>query len=281
MPEKLKIFKKASKILFKNFFSCIAVAFPMIFIAVVFYLSQIIMTKYLERTAIDFSEYLFFANNSFLINILPFVFGFLFLLFFSPLYYGIFLWFIELSKGNRHCFYEVFGYYTSLKLFFKSVWFNFRIAAANIVLIMPFLIFLSSSLFVADIIFNYSGNAAFLLLGLFLCLLALSVVFFLMFMILSSRYIAAQYIFVTNPDMTIKNVIKYSKKAMYGFKAHVLSLEICLIPMLLLCLLVTPVLFILPFAAICLSLYITEVCRKTNIKSVNDILQRNSSLSSE
>lgn len=163
----------------------------------------------------------FFYGRAYLDYI--FIFKVLFnLLVFSPLKYGILLYFSELSKGIHHKLWEVFGFFTSLKLIFRCVFHKILGALVVVLSLLPTM----TAVFFSIISFKLSldnESTALLILGFCSLILALSMLF--LGLIFLSKFSMSAYIFVTNPDSSVVSSFSRSLSLSKGKSVYLFRLQ--------------------------------------------------------
>lgn len=172
----------------------------------------------------------------------------------TPLYFGILLWYWELAKGNRHEFYECFGFFTNRKLFFRVIWLKLsvgiRVVASYLIALIP----ISISMFLFEMIRAHTSKSDIFLL-LLICSTVLSIVTIISISIFCMRYLLVDFIYIANPDMPIREIIRQSKSTMSGRKANSLCFILSFSFWFLMCIFILPIIYVLPYFTTSLSSY--------------------------
>jgi uncharacterized membrane protein len=80
-------------------------------------------------------------------------------------------------------------------------------------------------------------------------------------------YSMAFYIFADNQDLNIDEYLTRSRKMMEGYKLNYLAFNLSFIGWILLCLLVIPMIWVIPYIATAQALYYDEL-KKTNSEEI-------------
>lgn len=163
-----------------------------------------------------------------------------------PAIVGAMWWFIHCVRGEQNPVSSILVAYSNRRMFFKTVWlkFNIHLRKLGITAIAALSIYAQYRV-VADA-FKGGGNnlvAVLLLFGMItlaVCMAAYWAVFTL-------RYTLVDYIFTLNPDLSVREIAEYSKEGMKNHMGDILRLIVSFIPQFLLCLLIFPVIFVVPY----------------------------------
>lgn len=244
-----KIYINSLKTAFKNLFSA---TFPAILL--IFLPTLSLVFEYLYRFFSQ--EYSYFTVLS--IKILYY------LVIFSPLSYGIYLYFSELSKGVRHKIWEAFGFFTSPRLIFRCIFHKTLGVLIYVLALLPSI----SVLFFSAVAFRIALNtesAEMLILGF--CTLVLAVSLIILGFTFLSRFSLASYIFITNPDLSVISSFRRSYaftkgKGVYLFKLRTICFIVCALGIFA---------FPLFFSARQISLFTVynKICRSTRFSLTN------------
>jgi len=177
----------------------------------------------------------------------------------TPLYFGILLWYWELAKGNKHEFYECFGFFTSRKLFFSVIKLKLSVGIRVVASFLITLIPISISMFLFEMIRTDPSNSDTFLL-LLICSTVLSIVTVISISIFCMRYLLVDFIYIANPDMPIREIIRQSKNIMSGRKANSLCFILSFSFWFLMCIFIVPIIYVVPYFATSLSSYTRRLC---------------------
>lgn len=250
-----KNIKKQSHLVLKNnWFSAAKIVLTFILIFLLPYAFEVLLLLLLGRFGlIDLNSAAFTSPNPIML-IVTFMRILVTLVVATPLYFGILLWYWELSKGNKHEFYECFGFFTNRKLFFRVIMLKLSVGIRVVASFLITLIPISISLFLFHMIrADTSGSEIFLLL--LICSTVLSIVTIISISIFCMRYLLVDFIYVANPDMPIREIVRLSKGIMAGRKANSLCFILSFSLWFLLCIFILPIIYVVPYFTTSLSSY--------------------------
>ena len=135
------------------------------------------------------------------------------LIVFSPLSYGIKLYFAELEKGNSHKLWEILGFFTSPKLMLRCIVHRTIFVVIVTISFIPEVLILAISFFSFSLALETESVA---LLALSFSTFSVSLALLLLTMIFLSRFSLATYIFITNPDISVFSTFNLSYKITKG-----------------------------------------------------------------
>lgn len=176
---------------------------------------------------------------------------------FAPLMLGAFRWFYRAVGGEHPPFAAVFEYYGSAKAFGKAVWLRLhvtvRAAAVGLVVLFPAL-----CLQVALRYLPGGGSDGYLSM-MYLAVWALSKLVLLLSMLLwfyfALRYFLCYFLLAEQPDQRAGRLVCMSVREMREYKGELFTMFLTLIPWALLCLLVIPALWAVPYGFAVAALY--------------------------
>lgn len=193
-----KEFLRALKTLKSNFFGGISLVIFLLFAFILIFSSE-----YLFKSGFSDNYELYLLTAKLIA----------FLVFLSPLHYGIFLWFNESQLGFKHAVWESLGFFTSLRLIFRSAFHRLTFILMYMLCLSPTFILLClgwASIKIAII----NAQTEFLILGF--CFFMVFIPFCILTLIFLSRFSLSTYIFVTNPDISVLSSFILSYKATKG-----------------------------------------------------------------
>jgi uncharacterized membrane protein len=117
------------------------------------------------------------------------------------------------------------------------------------------------------VFYNYIGTIIFLYILMAVLILLGCVAFIIPGIILMLAYSMAFYIFADNQDLNIDEYLTRSRKMMEGYKLNYLAFNLSFIGWILLCLLVIPMIWVIPYIATAQALYYDEL-KKTNSEEI-------------
>lgn len=172
----------------------------------------------------------------------------------TPLSYGVKLWYCEISTGNPHSIYEVFGLYTKARLYFKAILLRtlilFRRTVAALTLTLP----IAMVMITLELVGEGSGNSGKLLI-LTACIIIIGIVMAVFVAMFCMRYFLAPYIMMKSPNSTVHKAIAQSVRIMKGEKGKAFTFMFSLYIRIPLCFLIVPAFFILPHIHTSIALY--------------------------
>lgn len=246
--------KESHQVLKKNWLSAAKIVLTFILIFALPYAFEVLLLLLLGRFGIvDFNSAAFTSPNP-MILIVTFIRIVVTIIVATPLYFGILLWYWELSKGNKHEFYECFGFFTNRRLFFHVIKLKLlvgiRVVASYLIALIP----ISISMFLFEMIRADTRNSEIFLL-LLICSTVLSIVTIISISIFCMRYLLVDFIYIENPDMPIREIIRRSKSTMSGRKANSLCFILSFSLWFLMCIFILPIIYVVPYFTTSLSSY--------------------------
>ena len=182
------------------------------------------------------------------------VFTLLVLFFLPPLIIGQSEWYWGLTEAKGKGIGEVFGWFGSLKLYFKSV-----LMSLNIFLRLLLWLFITCSVPIGIIFADYyfyppsalDGSAIDSKTVIFFIILALAVMLLLYCVFLLSlimmRYLLAVYLIVEDDTRKVREAVKISLRYSRGLRWEMLKFNLTFLPWLLICYFLFPAFFVLPY----------------------------------
>lgn len=171
-----------------------------------------------------------------------------------PLHLGVVRWNYLAAKGESPDVGGVFYYFSSVRLYFRSIWFSvlmgLRLLLWAVLLFGPGLsLLVFSTEFIMSNSQDYLTAATAGILGGSLLLLAGTVLFVLILL----RYFLAQYVVVAKNEKSVNHCIHYSWRRMKGFRKSVFVLVLSFIGWFLLSFFVLPIIFVVPYFRVSLA----------------------------
>lgn len=189
------------------------------------------------------------AEGVFYSLILTACIAFLTFLVMTPFWTGIQCWYYNLAQDNDNTLGTVFVFFSGAKLFFKALGLKiliflrvFLLALAAIVpCAVVFWLGLQSSAY-----FTTSWESILFAIGMFSTVM-IFLVSLIAIWLFSMRYSLAVYLICHNPDLKNREAIKYSVAYMKREKSSMLLFKLSFFPWALLCVLILPIFFVLPY----------------------------------
>ena len=91
-----------------------------------------------------------------------------------------------------------------------------------------------------------------------------SILFVIPGIILALAYSMALYIFIDNPELSATDYLKKSREMMKGYKGNYFCFGLSFIGWILLCILIIPMIWVVPYMDVAMVLYYEELKNKTN-----------------
>lgn len=242
----------------KNLWRCTLAFLPVLMLIFLGFFTEI-AGKYLVKTySPDLTSVYPFADSNFFMLLATFAKYLIFALS-VPLYYGLYIWLVELKRGNRHKIYECFGFYTKFSLILKCLTVKAFDFAVKLLILSPTLIPLSASVWMFSLLTKYSGYGG-EILSLFICFCVLTVVAFIACLTLMQKTHTLDYIFVTNPEKPLTWIIRTSLKSMKRRKSESFVFKALIAALLMPCILIIPIAVLVPALMLCVISYTADIC---------------------
>lgn len=181
-------------------------------------------------------------------SIVSILFGILGFLALAPLCVGMQKWYFRLADGPTPDLRMVFDYYVGARLYARAL----RLSLAVILRTAVFgavMALLPAGLRMAQLWVSGFDSAA-AAVGealLFLLFAVMTVLSALLTFCFGLRYFLAVYYFTGEEELSVRQAVRCSVRAMKGMKGQVFSLMLGWLPLLLSCFLLVPAIFVLPY----------------------------------
>lgn len=173
-----------------------------------------------------------------------------------PLAFGVLRWFWLVTGGSDPDVNDIFYYFSSSKLYFKTVGISFgviwRIIVAAVLCFLPSIV---CNQLLRPEIYNYFGYAMPIWLsGLFPLVSLLIIWGFASFALWVARYALTYVVIFKRLELSVNKTIKESVRVAHGQRLRYIGFLLSFFGWIALCLLVLPIIFVLPFmlAAFCI-----------------------------
>lgn len=209
----------------------------------------------LNGTPTDFLDNI--PNTSFYAYMLDLLSLLLWALVLAPLRLGLSRWFYRLSFSCQDDSNYIFYYFSNIRDYFRCVWFKCNLGLRQLLWLLLFL--LPGGLMLSVGYVSYIGGSSMMnsvvssvavILGV--VAVAASIVLYLLFIL---RYSLADYLFFSNRDMSVSEVIRTSIAYTQGRKIQIAFFVLSFAPLFLLGVFVVPLLFVLPYFHTAFSIY--------------------------
>ena len=180
----------------------------------------------------------------------------------TPFEYGIKWYRIQQVNGNTVHLRSIFSCYMSIKRFLQVMNLSIMLIMRKMCVFLPILaveltaVIIVHKIGIAQCSSN-SGNAAYNLA--FVLLLLLTAVLFCIYRALCIKYAAAPYIYVNDPEQPPAEIIEKSKKLMEYNSGYLFDVMRSFIAEIALCLLIFPIVFIIPHMQMIYTAAIAEI----------------------
>jgi uncharacterized membrane protein len=223
-------------------------------------------------TEFSISELLLFRASSAETIILT-IFLFVVIMLETPLFLGIMRWYYRMIQGQTAPFADIFIYYESLRFYCKAIWLFITVFVRSLLWAFAYLTLPSAMLTLSLQMVNNRfrplfGNAQLSVtvgtMGVTISalLLGLTAVLYAVFM---NRYTLTFYLFFDDPDAKITGLMRTSIRYTKGYRASLAAFFLSFIGWFLLCILIVPLFYAVPYCVASLALYaryIIERCRR-------------------
>ncbi|MBQ4050997.1 MAG: DUF975 family protein [Oscillospiraceae bacterium] len=181
-------------------------------------------------------------------SVLSILFGVLSVPVLAPLCVGMQKWYFRLADGPTPDLRMIFDYYADGRLYGKALWLTLNVFLRTAVF-GALMALLPAGIRTAQLWVSGFDSAAAavgeaLLFLLFVVMTVLSAVLTLCF---GLRYFLTVYYLAGDENISVRQAVRCSVRAMKGMKGQVFSLMLGWLPLLLCCLLLVPALFVLPY----------------------------------
>lgn len=172
-----------------------------------------------------------------------------------PLFMGVMNWYYQLTKGKAKPFAELFTFFESFRRYHKAIWLFITVFVRSLFWAFAFMVLPSSMLFLSlnlvnlrfgSLFGNLRTSSAIGAMGLTVSviLLVLSVALYAIFM---NRYTLSFYLFFEQPEEKITALVRKSIRYSKGYRASMLGFNLSFIGWFLLCVLVIPAFYVIPY----------------------------------
>ena len=202
--------------------------------------------------------------------LIPFSVYIIYYAIFSILYMGDVLWNYSVIAKKDNDFFDLFYYYSKLKLILLSwnisIQIFFRKLFWAIIIFLPSVIIgtLSTYLIYTDI----SQYKVLMSFGYILCI-CLAVISIITCMIFFKRYSLIRYLMISGECTKVRNAVKVSTKIMKGKKFNYLIFLLSFLGWILSCVFIIPIFFVLPYIKMSMNLYARYLVEDFNINRNN------------
>ncbi len=176
----------------------------------------------------------------------------------TPLSYGANWYRLQQIRGNSVHARSIFSCYTSVRKMWQVLMLNSMVIIKILYVIIPCAIVSALSFWAAGAADSFTnGNIAYYLL--FFAAMVITFAMILVVAYASVKYSAVPFLYALEPDRPAAEIIKESQRIMKGKERYISevmsSLSLCLIP----CLLIFPIIFILPYMKMVFTAAVNEI----------------------
>ena len=176
----------------------------------------------------------------------------------TPLFYGVCWYRIQQIQGNSVHARSIFSCYTSL----KKLWSVFRLNSVLIVkklyVIVPTAGISALGFYISGIVEHRTGKGA-AYYSLFILAAAVTAGMLCLILVFNARYAAVPYLYVLEPGRSAAELISTSIQLMQGKKRYLSEVMLSLTGWLVPCLIIFPMIFIIPYIQMVYSAAINEI----------------------
>ena len=173
----------------------------------------------------------------------------------SPIWFGGIKWAYAVASGENSPIALVFYFYTSGKRYFHSIGIIlsvfFRIFGYLIVSLLPACAMYSLAWFYQSSGY-YSIYLYWVMLGFTWLLFIVGLAYFIY---ACCKYYLVGFLFVENTSLKTTQLVRLSSCIMKGERFQLILLLICMVPLLVLCIVFIPIIFIVPYLSVELALF--------------------------
>ncbi len=175
-----------------------------------------------------------------------------------PLHFGIRWFYWQVSVGNLMPVSSIFACYSSSEMIMRCIKLKLKVDIQRSLLMLFFGGLVAVEIILASWLWKYSGYnmavGAVLIVGCTVMALGIMILCF----VTSMRFIPVGYLLADNPDSQDAKIIKLSKSIVNKKYTYMLRLYISVLPAAVPCLLIFPILFVLPYLYMITAVFIHE-----------------------
>ncbi len=166
-----------------------------------------------------------------------------------PLGVGLCRWFYLIAEGKKPEVLDLFYFFSSVKLFFRSIWLAVQIGVCMLLWTVLFLLPSSALITIGSISLHRNAVGTGRLLAYGSIVLGTIIAFFAAVMLLavSNRYLLAPYLIGGESKLSAYRAVKTSIRYMHGSCFSMLWFQISFVLWFALCIFVLPALYVLPY----------------------------------
>jgi|GEM_PF-3663420 uncharacterized membrane protein len=257
--ERLKIYWGESTAIFAYFASAAAISILLGFLTAE--LLQICGLAKHSYPAILFEKNISFLMLTAVIIMLLYVFT-------VPAIFGRCWCYMQTAKGNIAPANCLFSCFSTKGVFLRCLKLKILVDLKKLIVLTPMLVvFILECYFIRSILNSCKSRAVAFLFIMMGILFALSL--FLLYRIVTMRYLLVNYLFVSNPDGDIKYIIKKSTMLMKGYEKQITLLYLSFIGWVVLCVIIFPLLLVLPYYHMTMAEAVNQIISERSKKQNN------------
>lgn len=270
-PKEMK--KQAMERLSDSWGQAVIIILAIIVIYLVFMLLEMSVYCLLQFNGLaDGTDYRLFSGNSVvtLISFFRLVLGFMVI---APALIGAKWWYLHTVRGEQNGVRSMFVCYANPRIYLKTLAVKSIVTGIYIVAGLP-LIFCGYVIYrLLDGFSSEENNQTFIIIMAFFAAMLL-VCLGLLYLLFTLKFALVDYLYVLNPDLRIRDIIKASERAMKNSRRPLIELMFSFMGWLLLCTLIFPILFVIPYFAMSYTVCINRIIIKNKILDRNMLLVR-------
>lgn len=209
------------------------------------------------------ADYQLFPRNGWLIliSVLRMILGYLVIV---PALVGAKWWYLHAVRGEQNGVRSMFVCYLNPHIYFKTVAMKSVVAAINLLAALPVLFcgYLVYRL-MRDFLSGENNQTIIVIMAFFASLLM--VCLSLLFILFSLKFALVDYLYALNPDLKIRDIIRASERVMKNCRRPLIELIFSFLVWIALCVLIFPVLFVIPYFAMSFTVCINRIIEENKI----------------
>lgn len=187
-----------------------------------------------------------------------FILGYVFLV---PVYVGTVWWFLHFVRGEKNSIKSLFICYSKFSIFAKTIALKAVVLFYKVLLLIPIIgvIYLTSKMMKISFSTDVTSSE---IIMLTICGILFAVCIIMLYIYYIFSFALVDYIFVFNPDLKISRIIGLSFTIMKKNKAKFFKFSLSFLAWLPACLLVFPLLYVVPYFATAFTMLASDVLLK-------------------
>lgn len=265
-PKEMK--KQAMARLSDSWGQAVVIILTIIVIYIAFMLMEMTLYYFLQSKGLaETPDYRLFPDNGLLIFIsaVRMILGYLVIV---PAFIGAKWWYLHAVRGERNSIHSMFVCYKNPRIYFKTIAVESVVAVINTVAALPvlFCAYLIYRL-LKDFLSGESNQTIIVIMAFFASVLL--VCLSMLYLLFTLKFALVDYIYVLNPDLKIRDIVKASERTMKNWRRPLIELIFSFGGWILLCVLIFPALFVVPYFAMSFTVCINHIIVESGILDNN------------